>query len=252
MNKNISLAIVGVLLCAIGAIFFTTLRSANDEPQGELIPPVALSDNETDSQGESSRNGLPLIAEETSPQAPPATPPQAVAPQTTPQVTQPKVTPPKVTTPPATQTTPQTTTPQTAQTKPAQPAEKTPPSLKPIEPQTTATTSKPAVTPPTAKGTYTLSKIGLHFRGNDIYLRIEADAGFKTKVFALSGPDRLVVDLVGKWNAVTAPHIPSNQLVTKARVGQQPNATRLVLDLSRATKYTIHKVSDTVVEITMQ
>lgn len=287
MNKGISLAIVGVLLCAMGIIFFMSLSADKDEkrftqtPQETILP---------DQPAETGQNDIPLIAGKDAGQERVI---PTIPPQTTSRPDQTKVTPPPVTTPPVKKIEPATAPsekkaapptqktakqpvqPESSQTKPATPPAKTEtsskpetppvktqtpqqeqtkaPSLKPLE-SATASQEKtpPATVAQAAKNEHTLSKIGLHFRGNDIYLRIEADSAFKEEVFTLPSPDRLVVDLVGKWKNVTAPVIPSNQLVTKARIGQQPNATRLVLDLSRGTKFTVLKVSDTVVEILMQ
>lgn len=98
---------------------------------------------------------------------------------------------------------------------------------------------------------HTLKNIGLHFYGNSIYLKVEADSAFPYKVFYLPEPDRLVLDLPGNWKGVSAPEIPSNQLVTKVRVGTQPAGPRIVLDLSRSSKYKVNRISDTVIEIIM-
>lgn len=270
MNKGISLAIVAVLLCAMGIIFFMNINNSKEEinlaqpPLEEVRPTNAASDPQTDT------SGLPLIADQntgepsaTSSQAPQSsskttTTPSTATSQQKAETAKPSTTEKQpVSQKPAEEKTATSKSPEvkpadstlaSSSTSPSDQTNAQAPSLKPLEAKeqkTTATAQTPA-------GEHTLSKIGLHFRGNDIYLRIEATTPFKTKVFALTQPDRLVVDLVGKWHKVTPPTIPSNQLVTKARIGNQPNATRLVLDLSRSTQYTIEKPSDSVIEILMK
>lgn len=258
MNKGISLAIVAVLLCAMGIIFFMNINADNGEtdlaraPLEEIRPtttpeaPGTSSVTSGDSPSETTK-GLPLIADKSKEQAQPTTPKKPAQAEKQPAVTKPAEKPVETktaATPPAQSAPPTETTAQTST-----------PSLKPLDTpiqQPTTPAVSQASKSQTPADAQTLSKIGLHFKGNDIYLRIEAQSPFKTKIFTLTEPDRLVVDLVGTWHNVTPPTIPSNQLVTKARIGSQPNATRLVLDLSRSTKYTIDKPSDSVVEILMQ
>lgn len=96
--------------------------------------------------------------------------------------------------------------------------------------------AKPQTTQPVEPGVRQLTRIKLTPKGQSMHLRIEADGGFSCKTFVLSGPDRLVIDLPGKWKGVQAPSVPSNQLVKKARVGEQPTGPRVVLDLTRPIK----------------
>ena len=266
MNKGISLAIVAVLLCAMGIIFFMNIKADNGEtdlaraPLEEIRPtatpetpgasPEILPGTSSASSGDSSSEtakGLPLIADKTKEQAQSTPPQKSVQAEKQPAVTKPAEK------PVATKTTPTSPAQSTSTTETT--AQTSTPSLKPLDTpihQPTTPAVSQASKPQVSTDGHTLSKIGLHFKGNDIYLRIEAHSPFKTKIFALTEPDRLVVDLVGTWHNVTPPTIPSNQLVTKARIGSQPNATRLVLDLSRSTKYTIDKPSDSVLEVLMQ
>ena len=106
---------------------------------------------------------------------------------------------------------------------------------------------------PAAKGTRTATSVVLQFAGQGMVLRIEADAPFTAKAYVLPGPDRLVVDLAGDWKNLQAPKVPSNNLVKGARLGRQPEAMRLVLDLSRVPKnHQKVQVSDTVMEVRLQ
>ncbi len=104
-----------------------------------------------------------------------------------------------------------------------------------------------------ARKSLTLANIGLHFKGSGMALRIEADAPFSYKTFALSSPDRYVVDLVGNWDKMRAPTVPSNNMIKGARVGKQPGGPRLVLDMQRAPKkHNVTWVSPTVLEILIE
>ena len=96
--------------------------------------------------------------------------------------------------------------------------------------------AKPQASKPTEPGVRQLTRIKLTPKGQSMHLRIEADGGFSCKTFVLTGPDRLVIDLPGKWKGMQTPSVPSNQLVKKARVGEQPEGPRIVLDLSRPIK----------------
>ena len=121
----------------------------------------------------------------------------------------------------------------------------------------TPVTSKPEAQPnpqgTQAKKTLTLVNIGLHFKGNGMALRIEADAPFSYKAFALPSPDRYVVDLVGTWSKMRAPTVPSNHMIKSARAGNQPSGPRLVLDMQRTPKkHSINWISPTVLEILLE
>ena len=98
-------------------------------------------------------------------------------------------------------------------------------------------------------GTHVLADIGLHFSGQNMLLRIEADSPFPCKTFSLSKPDRLVIDLPGTWKNMKAPTVPQNRLIKNVRVGSQSAGPRIVLDL--ATPLKSHKIQRTgkVVEI---
>ena len=102
------------------------------------------------------------------------------------------------------------------------------------------------------KDAHVLNDIGLHFSGQNMQLRMEADTPFPCRTFVLNSPDRLVIDLPGTWKGVKAPTVPQNRLVKAVRVGAQPTGPRIVLDLSAAPKG--HKVqrNGNVVEILVQ
>lgn len=119
--------------------------------------------------------------------------------------------------------------------------------------KTPAAPAAPAKEPALSdKAAHVLNDIGLHFAGQDMQLRIEADTPFPCRTFVLNSPDRLVIDLPGTWKGVKAPTVPQNRLVKAVRVGSQPNGPRIVLDLSAAPKG--HKVqrNGNVVEILVQ
>lgn len=124
-------------------------------------------------------------------------------------------------------------------TSPAAPASPKPETPTPASPQT--------------KKTLRLVNVGLHFKGNGMALRIEADGPFSYKTFALPSPDRYVVDLVGAWSNMRAPSVPANKLIKGARAGKQSGGPRLVLDLYRAPKkHTVQWIASNVLEIVIE
>lgn len=62
-------------------------------------------------------------------------------------------------------------------------------------------------------------------------IRIVGTAPINYKSMTLNGPERLVLDLEGKWQA-KAPGVPKNPLVTNIRLGKMDDKTRIVIDLS--------------------
>jgi hypothetical protein len=81
------------------------------------------------------------------------------------------------------------------------------------------------------KASHALKNIAFSFSGQNLRLLIQADSPFPCKAFALTGPDRLVIDLPGTWKDMKAPVTPQNRLVRTVRLGAQPAGPRLVLDL---------------------
>lgn len=83
-------------------------------------------------------------------------------------------------------------------------------------------------------------------------LEIKASGPIRCKTFRLSSPERLVVDLIGKWD-VPIPTVPSNTIIQRVRVGDASERTRIVLDLKRALQADkIVQVNDTTINIRMQ
>ena len=78
--------------------------------------------------------------------------------------------------------------------------------------------------------------MSVEFAGQQMKLRIEASGPFAAKVFALPNPERLVIDLPGKWEQMKNPTVPANKIVTGARLGKQENGYRVVLDLAGPVK----------------
>ncbi len=76
-----------------------------------------------------------------------------------------------------------------------------------------------------------LTAVGYKFEGNALVFYVQGSTTFEHKVFTLSGPDRLVVDIKGTWGNVDAPTTPSNRLVKSSRVGLHQQYARFVLDL---------------------
>jgi hypothetical protein len=99
---------------------------------------------------------------------------------------------------------------------------------------------------------HSLKAVSLHFAGKNMKLRLEANNAFPCKSFVLTGPDRLVIDLPGKWSGMAVPQIPQNNLVKNARLGKQPAGPRLVLDLARPLRGHTVQRSYNVVEVLLQ
>lgn len=108
------------------------------------------------------------------------------------------------------------------QPKPATPVtEKTTASAEP-------TKEKPAKAVPQNK---TITKFVVLARDKGATVRLVGAAPIVYKNMLLSGPDRLVIDLDGKWQ-VKAPGVPKNPAVTNVRLGKDGDKTRIVIDLS--------------------
>lgn len=188
----------------------------------------------------------------------PATPaPEAVKPAPSkpeppkPAPSKPEAPRPEVTTPVGSR--PEMSKPETAKPEASKP-EATP--TAPMTPMTPVTSKPETQASPggvQTKKSLALVNIGLHFKGSGMALRIEADAPFSYKTFALSSPDRYVIDLVGTWNKMRAPTVPSNNMIKGARAGRQAGGPRLVLDMARAPrKHNVTWVSPTVLEIVIE
>ena len=117
---------------------------------------------------------------------------------------------------------------------------------KPATPVTEKTTAaaepareKPAKAAPQHK---TITKFVVLARDKGATLRLVGAAPIVYKNMQLSGPERLVIDLDGKWQ-VKAPGVPKNPAVTNVRLGKDGDKTRIVIDLSGKVqpKFTLSK-----------
>ncbi|MDR2050569.1 MAG: AMIN domain-containing protein [Deltaproteobacteria bacterium] len=125
-------------------------------------------------------------------------------------------------------------------------------------PASTAQARRPAAGAPSSTATNaaspewsgSITDMSLHFRNPGMYLRIAGDRPLQARYFILSQPDRLVVDLPGRWQGIKTPAIPGNNLVKSIRIGRQGNADRLVLDMfAPLKKHELNRLSDSQVEV---
>lgn len=70
----------------------------------------------------------------------------------------------------------------------------------------------------------------IKFSGQTAILSISSDIPFEYRTMRLSGPDRLVIDILGNWN-IQAPSVPHNFVIENVRVGLAPDKARIVIDL---------------------
>ena len=97
---------------------------------------------------------------------------------------------------------------------------------------------------------FNLTGISLKADGSDMILTLTADKRFNYKSFVLTGPDRLVVDLVGEWKGVKVPGMPSNRLISKVREGKFEGTHRIVMDLKAPLAgYETKRVDDNTVTV---
>ena len=101
---------------------------------------------------------------------------------------------------------------------------------KPATPVTekTAPTAEPAKAAPQRKN---ITKFVVLARDKGATVRLVGAAPIAYKNMQLSGPERLVIDLDGKWQ-VKAPGVPKNPAVTNVRIGKSDDKTRIVIDLT--------------------
>ena len=108
------------------------------------------------------------------------------------------------------------------QPKPATPVtEKTAPAAEPAK-------EKAAKAAPQRKD---ITKFVVLARDKGATVRLVGAAPIAYKNMQLSGPERLVIDLDGKWQ-VKAPGVPKNPAVTNVRIGKGDDKTRIVIDLT--------------------
>lgn len=91
---------------------------------------------------------------------------------------------------------------------------------------------------PPAQAERNITKFVVFARDKGATIRLVGNSSLRQyKMNTLSNPDRLVVDLDGKW-AVKAPGIPKNQIVGNIRLGKYDNYTKVVIDLKNKPKNT--------------
>ena len=76
-----------------------------------------------------------------------------------------------------------------------------------------------------------ITKFVVLARDKGATVRLVGAAPIVYKNMQLSGPERLVIDLDGKWQ-VKAPGVPKNPAVTNVRIGKGDDKTRIVIDLT--------------------
>lgn len=76
-----------------------------------------------------------------------------------------------------------------------------------------------------------ITKFVVLARDKGATVRMVGAAPITYKNMQLSGPERLVIDLDGKWQ-VKAPGVPKNPAVTNVRIGKGDDKTRIVIDLT--------------------
>ena len=132
---------------------------------------------------------------------------------------------------------------QQAQTQQAQPQQAQQPQAPQPQPQAAQEPAQPLEK-------FNLTGISLKAEGSDMILTLTADKRFNYKSFVLTGPDRLVVDLVGEWRGVKVPGMPSNRLISKVREGKFEGTHRIVMDLKAPLAgYETKRVDDNTVTV---
>ena len=301
MNKGFTIAVLGVVLCAMGLIFF--LHTGGEQPPAQVAgtssdAPAGMTGNATKvSPGGNATTVSGPVAGRAPDPLPRVDPPASMGTPARPESSSPgraaelmKVEPPKVTpakVEPATvepaktePTKAEGPKPGTAVVEPAkvEPSKTEPAKAEGPKPGTAAvapTKAEPAkVEPPKVEApktepakagapvreedlsptaSHALRAVELRFADRKMLLRVEADGPFPVKTFALSEPDRLVIDLPGKWKDMKAPTVPANKVVKNVRLGAQPTGPRLVLDLHGPLKNrSVHRISPTIVEIIVE
>lgn len=124
------------------------------------------------------------------------------------------------------------TTPQPAVAKPAVPAKPAAPVTQKAAPVVEHSAKK--AEKPVAEHK-NITKFVVFVRDKGATVRIKGAAPIVYKNMTLNNPERLVIDLEGKWQ-IKAPGVPKNSLVTNVRIGKASDKTRIVIDLSGKAK----------------
>ena len=118
--------------------------------------------------------------------------------------------------------------------------------------QTAAAQASPETKPVEPLDKFSMIAMSLKADGSDMILTLTADKRFNYKSFTLVSPDRLVIDLVGEWNGVKVPGMPSNRLISKVREGKFEGTHRIVMDLKAPLAgYETKRVDDNTVTVRM-
>lgn len=121
--------------------------------------------------------------------------------------------------------------PAVAQTKPEQKPEVKPeqgPEQKPEQKPEPAQTSPGSI--------HKMESMKFEYQNTDMLLILSADSEFDYKSFQLTSPERLVIDVIGTWNGIESPTVPSNRLINSIRNGKTDKGYRIVLDLKEPPK----------------
>lgn len=264
MNKGFFVVFLAIVTGAMALIFFN--QASDPATVNPGVRHVASSESGAQAPASEPETREPAVVAEQravtqpEPAQPAPTKPEPVKPaMPRPEPSKPEPVQPEAPKPEAAK--PEPVKPEAVQPEPqAKPEPSKPEPVKPEPPKPEPAQAAPAVpvtakpeTPSPAeqvKKSLTLRNMGLHFRGNGMVLRIEADGAFSYKIFALPSPDRYVVDLVGDWKNMRSPSVPSNTMVSGVRLGKQAGGPRLVLDMQRPPKkHTVTWVSANVLEI---
>ncbi|SBV95972.1 exported hypothetical protein [uncultured delta proteobacterium] len=279
MNKGFFVVFLGIILGAMALIFVNQTSGPGTAPVPAQQAAAPEGGSGISGQGagpatvatapQSAPQPAPAKPETPKPEAPKPEAPKPEAPKPeAPKPEAPKPEAPKPETPKPVAPKPETPKPEEPKPEAPKPEAPKPVAPKPEVPKPeapkpeTATAMTPVTSKPETqanpggsqmKKSLTLVNISLHFKGGGMALRIEADAPFSYKTFALPSPDRYVIDLVGTWDNMRAPTVPSNNMIKSARAGKQAGGPRLVLDMLRAPKkHNVVWVSPTVLEIIIE
>ncbi|MFV0348284.1 MAG: AMIN domain-containing protein [Halodesulfovibrio sp.] len=110
-----------------------------------------------------------------------------------------------------------------AQAAPKAEAVKKPEAPKPVAQAAPKVASKPAVN--------ALQSVTFAVNGNVGVLEIVATGAFDYKVFSLKQPQRIVIDLNGNFEKLTAPSVKANNLVSGVRLARHEKSVRIVMDV---------------------
>ena len=258
MNKGFFVVFLGIIIGAMALIFFnqTSVPVVDGGAAQKAAPHVSdVVAAKPESRSEPVAQPEPVAKADSEPVAPAPTIPEPVAaPVAQPETVTPAPQAPSIEPEPdaqlaqATQAAPETAAPEARMPEPA-PVQQ--PAVVPAVPVKEKPVTAPVAQP---QGKFpVLKNIGLHFKGNGMALRIEADRQFSYKTFVLPTPDRYVVDFPGTWENLRVPKVPSNQLIKSVRLGKQSGGPRMVMDLHRAPrKHTVVWLSPTVLEIQVE